>query len=565
MRLTNPWVGYLQRNYTNIKNAILSRIRILVPEITDFSDSNILVIMASSFAGLIEQLNYYIDLTARELYINTARRFSSVIKITRLIDYRVKANIASFVDLRVTLVDDQGEPLGSNTDLVIPRGTRIKTPEGLEFITSRSKTIETGGSSVLIPARQRVLVSTEQIGITNNEVNQPIPLPLSYDDNTLSISINGEDYELKDTFGFSGPLDKHCIVRVDETGTLYVVFGDGVNGVIPPRGYAVLATYYECQGSNGNVSPNSITVWGTNKPNVVGTGADDILVTNPTRSVGGQDIQSTPSIRRKAPLSLRTLDRAVTLKDHEELACLVNGVKAALPVFNQTNKVLDIFIAAETRGVPPQALLDDLDSFFEDRKLIGTSVVFKPTGETLINLDLSIKLRAGMNADKSISDIKRALVDEYGYNNSYINRPLRKSDIIALIDNQQPVDYLHLDSINTTPYPHKVYGNNELYVNFRIETLGGSTSKVKWELYMISSTSVRLFRDGIFMGNFSNIPATDPGGWLFSNSQVRLQMWGVYDVGDSWAFFTYPTSTDIVLDDNTIPVVSSDIININLL
>ena len=105
MELKNPWFGYLDRGYTNIKNSILNRVSNLLPELTDLGENNILVIMASSFAGLGEQLNYYIDNLARELY-----NYGGIsVKLTRLINYRIKTSIAAYVDLNFA-VDGSGNP-----------------------------------------------------------------------------------------------------------------------------------------------------------------------------------------------------------------------------------------------------------------------------------------------------------------------------------------------------------------------------------------------------------------------------------------------------------------------
>ena len=85
MALSNNWVTYLERGFKKIKASVINRLNNIVPEITDLSDSNIFIVIIELFGGLIEQLNYYLDLIARELYITTARRYSSLIKITRLI------------------------------------------------------------------------------------------------------------------------------------------------------------------------------------------------------------------------------------------------------------------------------------------------------------------------------------------------------------------------------------------------------------------------------------------------------------------------------------------------
>jgi len=57
MALNNPWVGYITRSYKQIKSELLNRLGIAVPEITDHSPSNIMVIILDMFSGIAEMLN----------------------------------------------------------------------------------------------------------------------------------------------------------------------------------------------------------------------------------------------------------------------------------------------------------------------------------------------------------------------------------------------------------------------------------------------------------------------------------------------------------------------------
>ena len=61
MALSNGWVGYLQRSYADIKGSLITGLKNRVPEMTDHTESNLMVLLISMFAGLVEQLNYYID------------------------------------------------------------------------------------------------------------------------------------------------------------------------------------------------------------------------------------------------------------------------------------------------------------------------------------------------------------------------------------------------------------------------------------------------------------------------------------------------------------------------
>ena len=217
----NPWVTYLHRGYKSIKAALINRMQSVTPEITDYSDSNIFVIIIDLFAGLVEQINYYIDNMARESYITTARRYSSIIKLTRLIDYRVRANIGATVDILVT-AKLSGSTHNVTSNVTCNIGMIIETGENIRFITQQSKTIVIGTSSVLIPAKQRILITNNNIGTTTSSPDQTYQLEAGYQHDTLQITINSVTWELQDSLAFAGPQDKYFIIEVNESKEKYI-------------------------------------------------------------------------------------------------------------------------------------------------------------------------------------------------------------------------------------------------------------------------------------------------------------------------------------------------------
>ena len=105
MVVKNKWVGYLDRTYQQIKSSVLSKLSIYLPEMTDHTESNPFIIEVDVWAGLTEHLNYYIDNSARESFLATARLYSSMAKIAKFSKYRLRGVIASSVTLTFTLSD----------------------------------------------------------------------------------------------------------------------------------------------------------------------------------------------------------------------------------------------------------------------------------------------------------------------------------------------------------------------------------------------------------------------------------------------------------------------------
>ncbi len=561
--MANTWVTYLDRSYKSIKSALITRMKAIVPEITDFSESNIYVIIISAFAGLVEQLNYYIDNVARESFISTARRYSSMVKLTRLIDYRVKAKVSATVDLKITSLDVSGSPAPLTTaDYTFDAGIIVEDADGVQFVTEEKVTMFLGTSSVVAPARQGVNIANENIGTTTASADQTFQLNDDYRHDSLQILINALTWEQRDTLAFSGPTDRHFIVEINEAKEAWVLFGDGVNGDIPPTGNIVYATYYQSKGLNSNVDADTLIIFdATTEPDPTGWAEiDSFSVTNPLNAAGGLDEEGIEGIRTKAPLSLRTLDRAVTLQDHKDIALLVAGVGKAAVSYNSNNKTVSIYIAPSEGGTASGALLTDVEDYFDDKRILSTGIQALSAGQTSLRLTITVTAKFRRNTTETENDIKAALEDGYGFNSSDVNRTIRKSDIIALIDNLDKVDYLDLDILTTKPFPRIASGVNSLENNWSPNVLAAASLTSTWRLSITSSTTALVHRtdagsEEVYDGEVT-YATTEGASTLYTSADgaISFRIWGIFNIGDQWHFTTYPYNEGIVFEDFTIPI-----------
>ncbi len=122
-------------------------------------------------------------------------------------------------------------------------------------------------------------------------------------------------HEVPDFYG-SDPCDRHYVLD-HLKGELR--FGDGRNGLVPPRGIGNirLARYRTGGGARGNVPPGAVSQLKTTVPYVD-------RVTNWEPAQGGADAEPLAALRARAPRQLRHGYRAVTRDDYEDLALLAS-------------------------------------------------------------------------------------------------------------------------------------------------------------------------------------------------------------------------------------------------
>lgn len=591
MKLENPWVGYLDRGYRTIKTALVNRVKTLLPEMTDYSQSNIFMIILDYMAALTELLNYYVDVSARELYVYTAQHISSMIQLSRLIDYRIKARIPSTVRVTVQLLDQEGNPAEATQDIIFKGDNILLGSNGVPFRQMGDVVMRKGSNLVVLDLEQSVKSATNpdeytNLGLIPEGKNPTLPLPSNYADGSGTIYIDGEQWDLVETLGFSSPYDQVFVVEYVSEGLFVAKFGGGIRGAIPRAGAEAKLSYNITQGINGNLDSGTITDFkGT--PNVEPSGAltnYTLNITNPNAATGGSDRETIEDMREHLGCSLRTLDRAVTFKDFIDIAKLCPGVDKVGADFSCETGI-SYYITPDKGGEANELLLRELEDYVDMRKVLGVPVQAFPAGETQIYLSLTVWGKYGKRAQDIQLLVETALVNEYSYNNSDINRPIYTSDIIALVDNLDAVDHLTLDELYLLPYGRKAITTENPnaaqitfpgYIDFKKENNKYvPTENAYWALIISLIKNNRANMDIIITKNgaqvkvFENVSVT-PG----ADGYVTLE----YDVfvfklilnnpgiqeGDSWEFQTYTNNIDIPVSDNSVPVLKVENISLTI-
>jgi len=569
MLLQNPWIGYVSRNYTTIKNSIIGKMRVLTPEIKDYRDSNPLIILLNIVAGITETLHYYLDNMAREAFVSTARRYSSVVKLSKLVDYRIKTSTSSSCTVYITFKDALGNPVILTSDYVIPINTVFLTTTGIPFTNTEIVHIPSGSSSGAFTAYQRTYypagINYQSTGLPN----QSYLLGADYVEGSDTVLVGSTLWDFVESFGRSLSTDKHYTIEVREDGLAYLVFGDGTFGAIPGNTLPITGGLARCLGSNGDILANTLTIPKT--PLAIPTQTptiSSITITNPLGSTGGVGYETLTQLKKNIPLSLRTLDRAVTKQDHVDIAEMYNGVSRAYVDFT-CGKDIYVYIYPTLGGYADTGLRDLVKLYMDDRKMVTSFIHIKSAGESHIMLDLEVTNRFRVPAAASQSDIISVLTREYSRTNSTINRAVRTSDIIALVDNLEKVDYLKLKGIYLRPFPFPLDSNDSLLyfgLNSGVTVLSTNSTKQTWKLRYEQnggSPRFRVYQNNAPLSTYLTYGVSFIS--LFTNAGINFTLYAPtvpYQDGSTWQFVAYAYNQDIVIDDFSIPVIdTSDIIN----
>lgn len=541
--LTNPWVKYFTRSYTQIKEQILTNMQTRVPEITDHTESNLFVKIVSMFAGIAEMLAYYIDNAARESFITTCRRYVSAIKIARLMDYQVHGKLPASVN--VTFVVSASAP----SLITIPIGTEIKTQDNIRYFTTELGEINIGQTECTVAAIQQVNVVNALLGTSTGAEAQEFKVSADCAHGSIVAKVNSLAWAGQSTFGFSTNTDSHFVATVDKDKNVIIIFGDGMSGAIPASGATITADYRVTAGAAGNVDVSAINI-------IVSTltlpGGLTATVTNRDRASGGSDVESLSKIKKRIPLAARTMYRAVSPQDYIDVTELCPGVAKAGHVY-ACGKFVDIYIVPDGGGIASSPLLATCQDWMDLRKMITTRVRVFPAGE--VHLKLVVDITALPNySNTTVHDaVELALTQFLSFQYQDIRGQVQLSDIYQVIEGVEGVQYSNITVMTTQPYARPLDSGVPV-LNWTRATLPASNSTVKWRLVFLSNTSFQLFKNNSFAGVF-NV------GSLVTQTELTFTVGsGSYVINDSYEFVTYPYFGTVVLQEPSLPVaVDSDL------
>ena len=136
---------------------------------------------------------------------------------------------------------------------------------------------------------------------------------------TVRVRVNGLLWKEVRSFFNQAANAPVFVLREDDQGQTHVMFGDGVNGALLPTGANNVVATYRYGAGEPAPPAETLTVVLTPQPGLKG-------VRNPLQPTGGAEADPPAKLRKLAPASVLTFNRAVSIDDYATLAATAPGV-----------------------------------------------------------------------------------------------------------------------------------------------------------------------------------------------------------------------------------------------
>jgi len=300
----------------NLRNFLAAK-----PEFTDYDFQD------SAMGTLLDLLAYntyyqafYANMATAEGFLDSAQIYDSVVSRAKTIGYLPSSARGATANLQIIFTASVATP--TFRSISIPKNTRFTTTingTAYIFVTPQTYTVtanSTSGFASYINITEGEPLSHRYL--FNRASNTSFVLPNeNVDTSSITVSVttagNTQTYVRADDILTVNSSSKVYFIEADKGYKYKVSFGDGVFGTYPINSSVVNISYRVCNGEMTN---------GANDFRLIGStidGQTSVYIAAVGRASGGAEVEGIESVRRNAPLSYETQNRAVINNDYERI------------------------------------------------------------------------------------------------------------------------------------------------------------------------------------------------------------------------------------------------------
>jgi hypothetical protein len=317
-----PPINYTARDFNTIMTSLTTHLQNKFPTTwKDFTASSMGQALLDVMAMGLDNLSFQIDVTANNLYLDTARDRRAVWLLGRMQGYSMRTPTSASVLCTATLPATYAEAI------IIPAikgdGTpnTVQTITGLNFYVPADTRIAAGLSTGTLLLVHGVLKSDsfaatgelwQKVVLTNSPVVQE----------TLVVMVDGAEWTEVPSLVYANADSAMFAVTYDENNVATIEFGNNVSGKAPTAYSTIEVTYRTGGGVVGNIALNQIATSITGYKEGISPRAEVNvqLVNDVERGSGGEDAETVTHAKLWIPYWVRSKNRAVTESDYDALA-----------------------------------------------------------------------------------------------------------------------------------------------------------------------------------------------------------------------------------------------------
>ncbi|MEM6398639.1 MAG: putative baseplate assembly protein [Cyanobacteria bacterium P01_D01_bin.116] len=264
-------------------------------------------------------------------------------------------------------------------------------------------------------------------------------------ESTLQIRVNDILWQEVATLYQQKPDARVYVTRTNDEGKTNVQFGNSETGSrLPTSSGNIQATYRHGIGLEGLVKAEQLSLL-MNPPLGVKS------VTNPLAPTGAADPETRDTARLNAPLTVRTLERLVSLTDYEYFALSFAGIDKALATWTWNGQIREIFVTvAGSNGEEVKQgsqLYKNLLAAMQKAGVPYVSLRLKSYRQVLFRVAAKIKVDSDYQPEKVLAQVKQSLLNNFSFAARKFGQAVSLSEVMATIQGISGVIAVDVDRL----------------------------------------------------------------------------------------------------------------------
>jgi len=448
-----PYTQVANLDFEDIKAALKDYLRAQ----SDFTDYDFEGSVLSTLIDTLAYNTYYTafntNMVVNELFIDSATLRDNVVALAKQLGYRPKSitSPTAYVSFTVNYANPT-----TDTELILRAGSGFIANYDntiYQYITDvdvKGQVSNNTATFTDVPVREGTRILSTFL-VNTSLTNQKFLLDnRNIDTNTIKVRV----FPTGGTFNEPYLLAEN-ILGVDSTSKIYfleevederyeLIFGDGVLGAKLENGSRIQVSYLTTAGSASNGVKTFVFSGVLENPAGTSPNAVSVVINSVTPSAGGEDLESTRSIKKNAPKAYGTQDRAVTAQDYDAIVRRVYPATSDIIIFGGEDQdppeYGKVFIVLKPRDAAYLTSLTKSQIVEELEKYVVASVQPVIVDPSIIYVEMNSKIYYNRNTtDQTPAQIRDTVI---GAVQNYIdnsdtekfNGKFRYSKFVGVID-----------------------------------------------------------------------------------------------------------------------------------